>query len=470
MDQTRQQETWNYAMQRLLSSLILAFALLAPAGAAIEFDGVDDYVDLGSANQTDITSNLTVSAWINRGSINTYDSVVSKDDGTNRNYQLWIANSVGPNANKVYFSVFTSNVQYDAISNNVISADGWHHLVGVHNGTNVLLYVDGILQTTQANTASIDNDNVDLWIGDRSDGGVLPFDGQIDDVRIYNRALSSTEIETLYKSERKRIGGNLANGLVAHYEMNDKEIGRVAGQVHDSSGNDNHGTFVGFDDLVANGFSTDVPANIGHGTSLEFDGVDDYVITESAGFDPTNSWTISSWVKADTFSYQGGNDRHIISQRDGAGLGRTLLALEQSTNKAFTYIGGTYTRGDAALGTDTWYHIVVVYDNASGKAVIYTNGSAGTENSVTPDAASGSFVLGANKAISPLGLLDGTLDDIHIYDKALSASEVSFLYDGSGADPGTANLVGHWDLDDSAVKDSSGNANHGIGSGEPIYQ
>ena len=61
---------------------------------------------------------------------------------------------------------------------------------------------------------------------------------------------------------------------------------------------------------------------------------------------------------------------------------------------------------------------------------------------------------------------NGTLDDIRIYNRLLTASEISFLYNGSGLDPGTSNLQALWTFDDdSALKDSSGNNNHGVGIG-----
>ena len=163
------------------------------ADSAFRFNRTEAHINAGNNSSLQITGELTISAWIKRSIMGTFDAVVSKDNGSGRSYQLWISDS-----NKAHFTIFKSNGDSSAVSDATILADTWYHLVGLHNGTDVLLYVNGVLQSTTNTGGTIDNDANDLWIGDRSDGGVLPFDGTIDDVRIYNRALYESEIMQLF--------------------------------------------------------------------------------------------------------------------------------------------------------------------------------------------------------------------------------------------------------------------------------
>ena len=80
----------------------------------------------------------------------------------------------------------------------------WYHVVGTADGVEVRIYIDGVAQgTATPYTGVIDKDTEPVWIGTDSTGGIHgPFNGSIDDVRVYNRALSATEITQLYNLGR----------------------------------------------------------------------------------------------------------------------------------------------------------------------------------------------------------------------------------------------------------------------------
>ena len=81
-----------------------------------------------------------------------------------------------------------------------VPLNGWHHLVGTYDGSEVAIYLDGVKQGSVAATGSIDTYGTDFAIGrdiSMSNNGEA-FDGYIDDVRIYNRGLSASEVRQLY--------------------------------------------------------------------------------------------------------------------------------------------------------------------------------------------------------------------------------------------------------------------------------
>lgn len=157
------------------------------------FDGNNDKITL-SATSGNYSQNFSVSAWIKMGDAPgaSYQGIIDKDYST-----AW---SIIKNGN-------TGNIKFidDAHSFEVISTGGkwldgnWHHLTMEHNGTDVLLYVDGVYNN-KGSIASISQNAVALVLGLRQSGGIY-FNGLIDEIGIWNRSLSSQEISSLYYNQ-----------------------------------------------------------------------------------------------------------------------------------------------------------------------------------------------------------------------------------------------------------------------------
>lgn len=152
------------------------------------------YVSIPDADIFDITGNFTLSAWINRSS-NSTQQVLSKSSNTNGGYSLLTGTS-----GEVYCR--TSNgISYTdsySVQGLVSSGTGWHHIVAVRNGTSCRIWVDGKDRTSVANTHTTMTANTNiLRIGSKGDGGEY-FNGDIDEIRIYNYALTNKQIEILY--------------------------------------------------------------------------------------------------------------------------------------------------------------------------------------------------------------------------------------------------------------------------------
>lgn len=143
-------------------------------------------------------SSLTVSAWINptANAPTLWGRIAHKSNGaTGDDYGL-----IYQSGNKINFRIGT-NTGTTSLSGRVISPNtGWYHVVGTWNGNTIQIYVDGQADTSGSITGTLINSNESFAIGGHADNSQRMFTGHIDDVRVFNRALSTSEVTDLYNS------------------------------------------------------------------------------------------------------------------------------------------------------------------------------------------------------------------------------------------------------------------------------
>lgn len=187
-----------------------ADATFAPGevGQAFSFDGVDDYVDI--PNKGDLNpSVITVDAWIYVTSSNLfgqfYPSIIGKGNVGNfaESYALYLDTSGG-----VDFLVNTTG-QPDGLGRatafgSTITPDAWNFVAGTYDGSTVNVYVNGVAGIPSLHPGAINATPNDLLIGkaDRTSSGYPDsyFNGRIDEVELFSRALSSSEIQGIYNA------------------------------------------------------------------------------------------------------------------------------------------------------------------------------------------------------------------------------------------------------------------------------
>jgi lysophospholipase L1-like esterase len=178
-------------------------------GNALSFDGVNDYLDAGNAPSLNITGNLTIEAWVKPERLETTHIVKKASRDLTDGYELSLSESTG----KAYFRVNqkTSHNIYKLFSKSSYPLDGntWVHLVGVYNRDQVQIYFNGNLENSMSGPANIlfNTDNLEIGSPDLS----RYFKGTIDEVRTWNRALSSEEIKASYDAGIYRLYSNFAN-------------------------------------------------------------------------------------------------------------------------------------------------------------------------------------------------------------------------------------------------------------------
>ena len=172
---------------------------------AMSFDASSsDYINCGNNSSLQITGSITLSAWINTTQT-TNGWIIAKDNVTNRNYALLVANV--NNTMRARFYIVKSGTVTPVTSTTINVGDGnWHNVVGVNNGTDIKIYVDGILESTNnGGGGTIDNNTVNLEIGRRGDNQFF-FDGSISNTSIWNTDLTSTQVLEIYN---EGLPGNL---------------------------------------------------------------------------------------------------------------------------------------------------------------------------------------------------------------------------------------------------------------------
>ena len=223
----------------------MKWTLENPTNYALSFDGDNDRVTLIDAAAFTFDDQITFSAWVIRDITNAGHVIVSKWDETSgsekREWAFLMEANRGPKLS-IYKESDDSNLTKDVDSSP--STGVWHHLAATYDGTSVIkLYVDGVEQsvTTQTSSGSapyIEDQTTIAVIGARteSDGNPGSFmNGMIDEVTLWNTALSTAQVQSLYIQGRVFDTNSIASGNVVGYW-------KLENNANDSSGNSRNGT------------------------------------------------------------------------------------------------------------------------------------------------------------------------------------------------------------------------------------
>lgn len=173
-----------------------------------EFDGVGDYISLGSVSDSIIrkgmeANDFTMSAWIKIPSNITKTGIILATSGNHAGLNVLPTRDIR-------FSLWDEKSQSNNIISKKLTANEWHYVVGVYSNKTMYLYVDGKLEGTNnyfsSNPTVKFKENIaNLFVGGTMDSTLYDFNGSIDDVRIYTRALSSSEIKSNYNISKYKI-------------------------------------------------------------------------------------------------------------------------------------------------------------------------------------------------------------------------------------------------------------------------
>jgi PKD repeat protein len=450
--------------------------------SAYNFDGVNDYIKVNDHDSLDLTDNMTISAWIKIDNFSFLAGIVSK-------YHTYQSN--GFTFRLGYSSPYKGlNCNGRRTSETLLQANTWYHIVSVVENNVVNIYVDGQVVSTAYSVVPAQSNSNFMSIGMDYSSSARYFDGIIDEVRLYNRPLSLSEIQTLYSTDytqSQTISGftmsqdtllvgdtlqltdtsannptswnwNFGDGntsniqnpehvyatpgdytitlIASNSSGSDTSITQVkvyslnqallayypfSGNANDSSGNSEH--------LTVNGASLTSDRFGNPNSAYYFDGIDDYLKNASPNFamGEDSSFTVSLWVNSTgtgrffwhgLLLNQGGSGKFVYFMAAASTQNSQLGVAKQGLAWTWTYYPNSY---------NTWEHWVFVYDN--GQIKLYKNGTEVASNTYTKAGATTStmpFYLGCESGVS--GYLNGKIDEVRIYRRALSTFEIQKLY------------------------------------------
>jgi hypothetical protein len=162
-------------------------------GDALRFDGIDDYVDCGTDASFNFSGSVTIAAWVKTGVSTSDAKIASNQNNSSGGYKF------GVYGNKAEFEIRNasnaSTLNRSVAGGTTLTPGVWYHVVGVYTlGQSIKTYVNGKLDREAATTEVLGASNGTFKIGRESFSASYYFLGWIDDVRIYNKALSDTEI------------------------------------------------------------------------------------------------------------------------------------------------------------------------------------------------------------------------------------------------------------------------------------
>lgn len=424
-------------------------------GSALLFNGSDARASAPKA--VDTAASFSVSAWVRLDRLaSTWDVAVSQDGSATCGYclryqadqQRWAfvmpsSDSVSPTGHAV------------ALSKEAPVAGEWTHLTGVHDAETkeVRLYVNGAPGNSGGKPTGWSAPG-DLRIGQakpRADWTGDPWHGAIDEVRLYDRAMSEAEVRAAVRTDNVQAG---------HWKFDDElSNGTAQNEVQ------------GGEQLVLSdgaAFSKDDAAlqNAVKGT-VTFDGVQGHAQSSGPVVRTDRSFSVAGWVKLDGLAPTG-KSYTVLSQDGTASSGFVVRQRDGKWQFGMAEADGSTSWNllttSVANATTDWTHLTAVFDAPAKKGYLYVDGGTPKEAvGAKPlwDAA-GKLTFGRAQRSGNADFLKGKLDDWRIYTRVLTIEEIRGIVAQDGVTAGT------WKLDGD-VKDTSGQSEDGTVEGSVTW-
>ena len=367
------------------------------SGASLSFDGSGDYVRVSDHSSLHLAGQLTLMAWVKETAIGQYAKVISRRSG----YYFYF---LGVDNGYPYGGI-GDDVTYTVTGKSLLmSLDRWNHLALVYDDAvdRMFLHFDGTERMTPVMQSLPATVGVDLSIGADSEGAAGHFTGDVDDVAVYDMALSDAEIRSL-------LAGPTHPNRVVSYGFN--------GDATDGGPGGHDGT------LVGGTYTTDrfgLP-----NAALRLDGNDYVQVADHPDLRLTGGLTLAAWIR----ERSSGTYAKIISRR----AGNYFYFLGVDNGRPYGGIGDgssyTVTRKSIAMIPDRWHFVAFVYDDATNSMRIYFDGSL-DETAVAvslPLLPGVDLTIGADNEGSQ-HFFTGSIDGVAIYDQALTVDQIRESY------------------------------------------
>lgn len=419
---------------------------------AYNFDGSSQYLSITNPSGLPTgASPRTICAWANPRSFPAASGTfIIADYGTaaaSSSFGISLMNSAGTN------QVGITGHNDDLAANYTVPLNAWTHICGVYDGTTASLYIDGKLFSSGAK--SYNTGSSFLFIGAKS-SLTQHFNGKIDEVRIYNTALTAAQI--------RQITVQVPSGLAARYDFN---------------GNPSEVSGSGISLSSSGSFALTADRHGIAGNAYTFNGASSFSTASPITVSNTGNITITAWIRPTNFN---GAVNMIVLNGNGNVNGYGIYINGTASNVLTGIIGGVANVASSiAPALNVWSHIALRATGTNWD--LRLNGaSIGTASAAPITPTVGTFI-----GSSPTNeFFTGDIDDVRIYNAALSDAQILALagyhpmqVSTWTATPATSSFKIHFQADslsslaNSATvttwNDNSGNGNHISAGVSPTY-
>ena len=399
---------------------------------SMEFDVTgSDFIDCGNLTGLNNLSAFSTSAWINyTGVLGTKHIFISGGTLQSDRFYVQLLSSTQIR--------YGSGSAYNNVTTSTISSGSWHHIVTVHNGTSLDVYLDGVKQNSSPVTVVAPNANIgnDFTIGKYVLGGYEWY-GKIDQVTVFDYALSATQVSTLYGG-----GTAVTNPMalspkpIAAYQLGDQSV-------------DNGANY-----LVPNNSLQDYVFNFVSPNFINFGNVNN--------FERTDSFSISMWVNIASYATY-----YYVSKQLSSAPFTGYILFSTSNGQLQFLFNNTFSSNTLLVNSTSqiplnqWVHLTSTYDGSSLASGVnmYFNGVPETiitvNNTLTASTLNTTDFQISGRDGGGVNLI-GDVSNVSIFNTELSSPQVEAIYNnGSPNDISSLNPVSWWKLNAADTFDSS---------------
>jgi hypothetical protein len=425
-------------------------------GSAYYFGGTDGYIKIANGQQFNFVADMSISFWVLPHPTQGYASTIF-DKSHLRNNQAFFITIVGGNDYSYGYFYPDGNNHQTGFST---FPSQWNHIVVVKDKQNIMIYHNLFITTSDQGGSPFiaSNGNSPFAIGATiTESPAFFFKGKLDDIFFYNRSLTFAEVQSLYNFDsptsqpskqpsshptrqpssqpsaqptRSPFIDPLTNGLIAYYPFD--------GNTQDVSGHGNHG-------IAHGGVTLGDTDRFGFPNSCYlFDGTSGYIEIPGQSLNDLQNFSLSLWI-----NHRGGSigntlfDKSTSNGASGRSGGYALRQITYDTSQTdtydFYYVNSSHNFNFAGFpvyyGPWNWHHYVVTLQNT--RCCVYSDGTSRGCKSLSSNILSNGnlpLILGAvnyggtNTASSLGGFYHGLMDDVFIFDRALTVSDVKALF------------------------------------------
>ena len=399
-------------------------------GQAFSFDGISGYVRIADSPSLHFTNAMTVEAWVYPTSLGANQAVVSKWDltvpGAQKGYTTWVQPDglIGLGVcDDGYCWQGAGQASATVVSTNPLPANQWTHFAATYDGSALRIYVNGVYENQTAYTNGMFPGTGDLRLGcavPNGGAGVLyPFAGRIDEPSLYNRALSSAEIQAIFAAGS---AGKCEPGACVS-----PPLGLVSWWPGEGDANDIVGTNSG----TLSGGVTFTNGEVGQAFSVN--GTTQGVIIPYSGTLAASNYSVEAWVKP-LAQVSGGIGQDLVVGQD---YGWQLVARTGTSGVSIAFLFATspvsfYSVVSASnIPLGQFSHLVGTWDGTTLR--LYVNGVLNAQNvpGASPVDSGYPFCIGG--FYNSGQYFNGLIDEISYYGRALSGGEAQTLYNAGSA-------------------------------------